>query len=492
MIRRAAAWRSWQWVISGSALGAVAAFGQEPYNLPVAMLVSIAAAFWLFRQVPDTRKAALLGWAFGFGYFAHALQWLVSPFMVDVARHGWMAPFALLFMAGGLALFWGAAFALARRLSLQLWPLAVFLTGAELLRAYVFTGFPWAMPSQAIVGVLAGQSLAYLGPHGLTLALLLLLGLVASSRQPRFLRTGAGVLMAVTTLLPPHAPEGAKRDLTIRLVQPNAPQREKWDPEKIPVFFDRQLEFTAAPPKGDAKPNLIIWPETAIPWLLENAGPVLPQIAQAAGDTPVALGLQRYADDAYFNSMAVLGAGGAVTHLYDKHHLVPFGEYIPFARFLSRFGLQGLAGQAGGYGAGPGAQVLDLGPLGKALPLICYEAVFAQDVNAAPERPDFLIQITNDGWFGKGAGPRQHLAQARMRSIEQGLPLARAANTGISAMIDPWGRLMAEIPLHSAGFFDVALPAPRPPTLYSRTGDWPTVLLVLIGVIAAFATRRKV
>ena len=487
MIRRAAAWRSWQWALMAAALGAFSAFGQEPYNQPLAMLAGMGTGLWFFRLVPDVRRAAWFGWAFGFGYFAHALQWLVSPFLVDVARHGWMAPFALFFMAGGLALFWAAAFALSRRLSPGVWPLAFFWAGAELLRAYVFTGFPWAMPAQATVDVFAGQALAVVGPHGLTLALFVLLGLVADPRIHKALRGAVGAVLLAAFIVPPLVPTSPLSDQTVRLVQPNAPQREKWDPEKIPVFFDRQLQFTAA--ASPEKPDLIIWPETAIPWLLENAEPVLERIAEAADGTPVALGLQRFAEQTYFNSMVVVAEGGAVTHLYDKHHLVPFGEYIPFGVLLARYGLQGLVG---GYGAGPGAQVLDLGPLGKALPLICYEAVFAHDVNAAPERPDFLIQITNDGWFGKGAGPRQHLAQARMRSIEQGLPSARAANTGISALIDPRGRLLARIPLHTAGFVDARLPMPLPPTLYSRTGDWPVLLFVLIGGIAAFATRRKV
>ena len=280
---------------------------------------------------------------------------------------------------------------------------------------------------------------------------------------------------------------------TIRLIQPNAAQHEKWDPEKIPVFFDRQLSFTAAVPEdGGPAPDLVIWSETAIPWALDLAGSALAEIAQAGGAAQVTLGVQRRSDTRYFNSMVTLDAQGGVTQVYDKHHLVPFGEYMPLGDLLAKVGITAFAARHGnGYSSGPGAKLMDFGPLGKALPLICYEAVFAHDVNAAPERPAFLIQITNDAWFGKGAGPKQHLAQARMRAIEQGLPLARAANTGISAMIDPYGRVIASLPLGQAGFVDAPLPKALSPTLYSRTGDLPFALLLLLGLFAAVIRRRR-
>ena len=193
--------------------------------------------------------------------------------------------------------------------------------------------------------------------------------------------------------------------------------------------------------------------------------------------------MQRNDGERFYNSLVTLGPQGTVEQMYDKHHLVPFGEYVPLGDFMARFGIYGLAPQYGsGFSAGPGAQLMDFGALGNALPLICYEAVFAHDVNAAPARPDFIIHATNDAWFGKDAGPQQHLAQARMRAIEQGLPVARAANTGISAMIDPHGRVLDHLGLGQAGYVDSVLPAPLPPTLYSRTGDWPVTVLLLLAL----------
>ena len=487
----------WRLLAFGAALGGLSALGQAPYDLPLVLLAGLTAAVWAFRHMDTPTRATLFGWAFGAGYFAHALQWIVSPFMVDVARHGWMAPFAVVLLAAGLALFWAAAFALARVLDPKgAWPLILTLPAVELVRAYIFTGFPWAMPAQSLVDTILGQGLAWVGAHGLNVVLMALavgLAMTANTAPRRVARYGVVLFALGAVMLPPMQPDAALTDRVIRLVQPNAAQRDKWDPEKIPVFFDRQLEYTAEmPAEGDPPPDLVLWSETAIPWRLDYAGPALEQIVAAAGGVPVALGVQRAEGEDYFNALILLNEAGEVAATYDKHHLVPFGEYVPFAGLLNRIGIFGLAQQLpAGYAAGPGPRLIDLGPLGQALPLICYEAVFASDVNAAPSRPDFLIQITNDAWFGKGAGPRQHLAQARMRAIEQGLPLARSANTGISAMIDPRGRVTASLPLNSAGFVDAPLPAPLPPTFYSRTGDWPVGLLLLAGLaLSAFRIRR--
>ncbi|MEX3314710.1 apolipoprotein N-acyltransferase [Sulfitobacter sp. PS-8MA] len=475
--------------------GAIAAFGQAPYDLPLALFAGLVAAFWLYRrQQGGTGRAALLGWGFGFGYFLHALQWIVSPFMVDVARHGWMAPFALILLAAGMALFWGLAFAAARWLApRRVWVLAVTWAAVELLRAYIFTGFPWAMPAQALVGVVAGQGLAWIGPYALNLWLFAIAALLVL-RGPLPQRVGQAAMalsMALLLALPPQAPPAPLTDNVLRLVQPNAAQRDKWNPDRFEFYFRRQLDYTAAAPQiAGAAPDLVIWPETAIPWALDMAGSALAEIG-AASDVPVVLGVQRRENMRYYNSLVVLDATGAVDQLYDKHHLVPFGEYMPMGDLMARFGIHGLAAQEGnGYSSGPGAELLDLGALGTGLPLICYEAVFAHDVNAAPERPSFLMQVTNDAWFGKAAGPKQHLAQARMRAIEQGLPMARAANTGISAMIDPWGRVTASLALNTEGFVDAPLPKPLPPTLYSRSGDLPLALLLGL-LLAGLALRRR-
>ncbi|WP_299968158.1 apolipoprotein N-acyltransferase [uncultured Roseobacter sp.] len=485
--------------VLAAAVGGVGALGQAPYDLPILLFLALVLGFVMLRRQPSARAAGRIGWCMGLGYFAVALVWILQPFQVDPDRHGWMAPFALVLLSGGLALFWGLAFYLARRLSRRSWPLILTWTAAELARAYVFTGFPWANPAQVLVDGAAGQGLSMAGPHGMTLWLLSCawcVSLPVPRLRARVMRAGQAVLLGLVALglhLPPGKPPAPLTEHTVRLIQPNAAQHLKWQPEHAFGFFETQLALTAAAPEpGTPLPALTVWPETAIPWTYEGADEALTQIRTAAGGRAVAVGVLRRPGERLFNSLVLLPGGGAPDQIYDKHHLVPFGEYIPLSPIAERLGLTGLAQvSATGFQRGPGPRTLDFGALGRGLPLICYEAVFAHDVNGAPARPDFLIQITNDAWFGQYAGPQQHLAQARMRAIEQGLPLMRAANTGVSAMIDPYGRILRALPLGEQGFIDAPLPAPLPKTLYSRTGDLPLALLLLIGLSTSWLRRIR-
>lgn len=484
---RLRAWPFLAQALVALAAGGCGALAHAPFHFTAVILVPLIAGFVFLQISQRTRHALALGWVLGFGFFTASMTWITEPFQVDAAATGWMAPFALVLLGIGMGVFWAGALAFAFWAGRQAWMLVLAWTGAELLRAYLLTGFPWAAPPQALVDAMAGQGLAWLGPHGMMLGLATTAAVVANLSRP-WVQAGILGIASALSVLPPRAPDSALTDHTVRLVQPNAPQDEKWDPQRIPVFVNRQIDFTAA----EGAPDLIIWPETALPYLLENAQPVFDVIADAARGTPVVLGIQRRDAAGYYNSLITLDPAGQVAQTYDKHHLVPFGEYMPLPGLFRRLGIKAIAERAdAGYVRGDGPQVLDMGPLGTALPLICYEAVFAHDVSAAPERPDFIMQITNDAWFGLRSGPQQHLAQARMRAIEQGLPLIRAANTGISAVIDPKGRIIASLGLNEAGYLDATLPAPGAPTLYSRTGDLPWVLIVLAGLIAAILHRAR-
>lgn len=482
----------WRLLVLG-ALGAMAALGQAPVGAWPLSVLGFALAYGLFRRAAGGRQAAGIGWAFGTGYFLVSLNWIIEPFLVDVARHGWMAPFALLGLSGGLALFWALALGLGRAMGGGALGFVGGLGLIELARGYVLTGFPWAQPGHVLIDTPLLHWASYLGSLGLTaLVLLAAVALWAAMTGARraLLALGAmAILWPVGALLTPEAgaaPEAA----TVRLIQPNAPQHEKWDPDKIQGFFDRQLAFSAA---GE-RPDLIVWPETAVPVMLERAASTLEVISEAAGGVPVVVGLQRRDEMRLYNTLALVEAGGSVAAVYDKHHLVPFGEYMPYGDHLAQFGIHGMAAKNGqGFSSGPGAQVIEMGALGRALPLICYEGVFAQDLRAAPGRADFILLITNDAWFGKFSGPYQHLAQARLRSAEFGLPMVRVANTGVSAMIDATGRITAALPLGAAGWRDAALPPPLPPTLYARLGDSPMlgVFLVFLALSRLGHSRRR-
>ncbi|MEL6197771.1 MAG: apolipoprotein N-acyltransferase, partial [Pseudomonadota bacterium] len=394
--------------------------------------------------------------------------------------------------------------------------IAIILAGAltltEAARGYVLTGFPWALPAYLWIDTPLAQLAAWVGPYGLTALTLLVgslpvLGLAAlpSHRTLGGAAAAAGVALFVGGWLAGNAREAAAPALppeptVIRLVQPNAPQRLKWDPAYVPLFYQRLIEGSAAPadPALGAA-DVVIWPETAVAFLPEREPEARAQMAAAAG-APLILGaLHAFPDPegdggtAYTNALYVLDQGGEIAARYDKHHLVPFGEYMPFRSLFAALGLRQLA-QHGLFRSGPGPATLALPGLAAFAPLICYEAIFPSEVAAAvdagPSRPAYLLQITNDAWFGTWGGPQQHLAQARLRAIEQGLPLVRAANTGISAVIDSHGRVTAAIPLGQHGFLDAALPAATNPPLYARLGDVPGYIFALLLFVARFLRSR--
>ena len=483
-----------------AAVGAVMATGQAPLGWWWATLLGFGLLVWLLRQGSTPRALAARLFAAGCGYFGLALNWIVHPFMVEPHIHGWMAPFALLAMAAGMALFWALAGAVSGWLAAARWqPLALpaAMTGAEMLRGWLFGGFPWAMLGHVFIDTPLAQLAALAGAPGLSLLVMVsgALPLLARGQGGRLaLALGAAVLLGGGWLWgqarlahPLPSPQVA---LDLRVVQVNAPQHLKWHPEYRRHFFQRHLELTAAKPApGTPEPDLVIWPETSIPFLLDNPGAGLESIAAASGDAHLALGAQRFDNGGFFNSLALLDPDGAITDIYDKHHLVPFGEYIPLAEALLGRGYGGFAAQLlEGYSAGPGPVTLDWGRFGRVLPTICYESIFARHHRILP-RADWILQVTNDAWFGTWSGPHQHLAQGRLRAVETGLPMVRAANTGISAVIDARGGVVASLGLNEAGLLDAALPGALPPPPYARLGDLP-LILALVLLALGLAARR--
>ncbi|MBE3639821.1 apolipoprotein N-acyltransferase [Mangrovicoccus algicola] len=475
-------------------LGAVMALGLAPFKLPLVTVLALALALRMHARAPGRRQGAWLGWMLGCGYFLLALQWIVEPFLVDAPRYGWMAPFAILLMAGGLALFWAGAFALSWAMGPGDGPrrglaAVIALTLAEMLRSQIFTGFPWALVGSVWVDHPIGQLAAISGTHGLTfftgcLAVGVLTLSVWRASRRALLGSGLAVLawcggtLLGEGMVARYDARALPPGPVVRVVQPNETQALKWKPEMIPVYWQRKLDLTAA--HAGPPPDVVIWPEVSLPYLLDPRGPPDERIAEAAGGVPVILGAQRFAGQDLRNSLAVIEPDGRVGAVYDKFHLVPFGEYFPGGKLAAALGLRGLAtDMLGGFTPGPGPEVLDLGPLGEVLPLICYEAIFPRHAaTRGMARPDWIVQITNDAWFGQMSGPAQHLDQARLRAIEQGLPLVRAANTGISAIIDPKGRVLDSLPLDTSGVITRALPGATGPTPYARTGNLPLIVLL--------------
>ncbi|WP_265499210.1 apolipoprotein N-acyltransferase [Paracoccus beibuensis] len=479
-------------------LGIVAAFGLAPFGIWAATPIALSILLWRIASVrPVTAFWHAL--ASGFGWFALALSWIVEPFLVEPEIYGWIAPFALLLMALGGALFWALPIWAAASVSSgrgRLLAVAAALILSDWLRGWIFTGFPWALIGHAWIDTPVAQLAAWIGAPGLgvlTMTVAVLPHLLRRQGQPRVAAVLPGLILALLAVGAAWAaglarlatPGPADTSTTLRIVQPNATQSLKWDPEWSTVFFQRLLDLSTQPGQRD----LVIWPETAVNFLLDEASGVLPAMSDAAG-APLVMGIQRREGSRFYNSLAVID-GGRVLGIYDKFHLVPFGEYIPWGDALARFGIGAFAAQQGnGYSAGPGPAVLAAPGAPDFQPLICYEAIFPQHVRGLDERPEWLLQATNDAWFGRISGPYQHLSQARLRAIETGLPLIRAANTGVSAVIDARGQIRDSLPLNTAGKIDAHLPGALPPTVWMRMGNMPLVTLLILVLLGAALTQR--
>lgn len=484
-------------------IGMVAALGQAPWGLWPATVLALSALIWRVARAPSSRAAAWRALTIGTGHFALALAWITQPFLVEADRYGWMSPFALLLTALGGALFWALPALAAHRFgwnrASRAVALALALLVSDWLRGWIFTGLPWALTGHIWIGTPAGQVAAWLGALGLSALTLLAALLPVLGPGRRRVILGAGLSAALIAaawgagLARLAQPLPADRGQIIRLVQPNADQTLKWDPYWAPQFYDRLTALSALPldpALGDGRPDLVVWPETAVPFLLNEAGPALQDIAAQSGATTL-VGIQRSDGAAWFNSLAEFTPDARIGAVYDKFHLVPFGEYIPWGDALARFGITAFAAQHGnGYSRGPGPQLMAVEGLPPFQPLICYEAIFERHL-LRDQRPDWILQVTNDAWFGTWSGPYQHLAQARLRSIQSGLPLLRAANTGVSAVIDARGGMRATLALNREGVLDAPLPGALPPTLWWAWGDLPMLALMALAAAALAIARRR-
>jgi apolipoprotein N-acyltransferase len=479
------------------------ALGQAPVSVPIGVFTSIPILGYCAFRASSWKLSFAIGWWAGLGYFALSMIWLIEPFLVEPEKHAILAPFALLAMSGGLALFWGGAFAFAKQFGAGLGRFIIGLSVAwvavEYLRSVLFTGFPWGLLGYTWIETPIAQWASGIGPFGMVFITVFGGLLMLSFPHKPFVGLTLtvlffGVLFAGGMWRLSSADQSLEPNIRVRLVQPNAPQHRKWDPEWMGVFFRRGLELTASVAKQPI--DLVVWPETAVPFgLQENIGD-LQILSDAAGpNAHIIAGIRRFTDNKLYNSMVHLDKRGGLVSVYDKSHLVPFGEYFPFSEYLSGLGLRGLAANLQGFTPGAGPEVVSTRGLPSYLPLICYEAIFPAFISAANSRPEFLLHITNDAWFGDTIGPFQHLVQVQFRAIEQGLPAARSANTGISAAIDPYGRIIDRLKLNEKGVLDVDLPKALEPTVYARYGDLPFLIFVmLLGLIAkyvTFSTRKS-
>ena len=452
------------------------------------------------------RRAAWLGWSFYFGQFLVGWHWVAYAFLIYPGATLWELPFALLLPAG-VALFG----ALACGLAVLFWrdgPGRIFVFAcmaalSEWLRGHLFTGFPWNLSGYGWGASLAlMQSVSLMGAYGLSF-LTILLGAslaelaVARWRAPAALFALFALLWGYGVYRLAATPAADVPGVSLRLVQPNIPQAEKYVRALMLRNWQRLLDLSIQPPMKDQKgPTHIIWPEAATGFPVARSVGALDQIAllSARGQSLIT-GSDRVLRDAEgitaYNSLYLFRPGGAPPLIYDKFHLVPFGEYLPFARMLNHIGISQLT-VGSGFEPGDHPHVLDAGIAPPMTPLICYEVIFPHEVvDPAEPRPGWLVNITDDSWFGPWAGPRQHFLIARFRAIEEGLPIARAANSGISAVIDPLGRVRARLDLNRMGVVDAGLPVALAPPFYARLGDLIFLVIMVTGAFIGCMLGRK-
>ena len=514
---RAAAWvaaaRGWRRAGIGIAAGALAAAAMSPTFVLPLLWIAFPVLVWLTDGARDRLGGFLSGWYFGIGYFAAGLYWISYALLIDPERYGWLVPFAIAGLGVGLGIFTGLATLIVHLARVtgagRVLMLAAAWTIMEWVRGWIFTGFPWNPIGNAWAFDAGPMQLAAVtGVYGLTLMT------VAAAAMPATLRRRPVLIALAVPLL---AWIGGQVRLTVAgpspetgvhlaVVQPNIPQSLKWDQrlaaQHLMTLMSLSLSPPPPPPDEDddtpkpAAPRTtthVIWPESAVPTPLAANEALRHALAQAVPTggalitgAPRAEG--RGPDLKVWNSLAVLDESGHITATYDKFHLVPFGEYMPFRGFLP---FDKLAVGDIDFSPGPGPRTLAIPGAPPAGPLICYEAIFPGEVVDEANRPQWLLNVTNDAWFGVSSGPHQHFASARMRAVEEGLPLVRAANTGISGIIDGYGRVVAQLGLERAGVIAAALPQALPRTPFSYLGNWLTLTLAGACAAAAFPLRRR-
>jgi len=516
------AW-GWRRILVAFLAGAVTTLALAPVNFWPAPFLTFPILIWLVDGSAAGRlggavAAAGAGWWFGFGYFVVGLYWIGNALLVDAKTFGWLLPFAVVALPAAMAVYTAFGLALARliwtRGPARVLALAAALTLAEYLRGHLFSGFPWNAYGYMLISPLwLAQGAALIGVWGLTFVAIAVYAspaVLADDRGDTRRRWLAPTLsVAVIAALAIYgalrlaaAPTSYVEGVRLRIMQPNLPQDDKFSYAARQQVMNRYVALSdraTGPDRTGVKDvTHLIWPESAFPFFLQREPEALAKITALLGPGTVLItGAARPEEPASrtgelraYNSVYVIDHDGSLLAQYDKVHLVPFGEYLPFQRFLESLGLSQLVKMPGGFLSGDRRRALAVPRAPNMLPLICYEVIFpGEAVPRDIERPGWLVNLTNDGWFGNSIGPHQHFHESRVRAIEEGLPLVRAANTGISAVIDPVGRIVKELPLGTEGVLDTPLPRPVEPTVYVRTGD--SLAGLMVAGAAVIVIRRR-
>ena len=495
--------------------GIISAFSMSPTNAWPLIFIGLSLFYVAYSTCYRTAGSFFSGFIFGLGYFTTGLWWVGNALLVDGNEYAWVWPVAVIGLPTILSIFTGLGTLAARKIvpDNNYFGYAAFcfcLTLSEYVRGHIFTGFPWNLYGYTWTGQLPMlQVLHVIGSYGLTLLTVfwaVLPGFLIVSSSSRRLKITETVcaLSSMAAIygygyyrLQAH-PVSLRDDVQVKIVQPNISQDMKWRPELMGAHFETELRLSAYNAENDSHlPTVIVWPETAIPSSLLNHPVARQRLADMLAGFPASTHLisgildKRNAetdDPLYYNGVGVFDASGSLEAVYSKTHLVPFGEFIPFQKYIP---LEPVV-EFSGFQKGTGPATISYQGIPLFSPLVCYEIIFPGDVTPrSGERSDWIVTVTNDAWYGDSAGPRQHFAHAIYRAIEEGLPVARSANTGISGLTDPYGRVLAKLDLFQEGSISHLMPARLNSTLYHKTGDWPLLGFILIALGGAFMLHRN-
>ena len=487
--------------------GAALALALPPIHAIPVIFIVIPLWLLLLEKAPTAKRAFRISWLFGFGYFIAGLYWVATALFVDIARYWWVLPFAVCGLPVLMASYWGLAGMAWHYLPWRGWPkllaFAVIFMLCEYLRGRMFSGFPWNYLGYMWTAFLPLlQSVSLFGVMGLSFLTFLLgalpyLSITRPHQAHHHRHAFAGVILGIVVSLSAwgagrlsHSSAAMEHTPLVRIVQPNIAQEAKWSQAQQTAHRDALWRLSETKDNDKIVPALIIWPETAIG--LVDTVDVREWQQQLndhlAADTLLATGVLEGDVDAhneptFYNRLDLFDRTGNPLAEYAKSHLVPFGEFLPFQKYWP---VTPPAVTAGTFSAGNGVQTFHVKNLPPFSALICYEVIFPDEIADQKNRPQFLLNVTNDAWYGRTSGPYQHLAIAQTRAVEQGLPMIRAANTGISAMIDPQGRLVAQLALGETGRIDTALPKALRPTLFAKYGTHTWLLLLGLAFVIAF------
>ena len=491
--------------------GAACSIALPPYNLWLLFFAGFTTFYMTLRTAETPKRSFVFGCLFGFGYFLFGLNWIGNALLVEGNEFWWVWPLAFIALPVALSVFTGVsavtAYLFSYKFKAPLFPTLCFLIAlAEFLRGHLFTGFPWNLFGYIWSdNLLIAQSASVIGPYGLTLLTLLWASLPISILLKRYdVKTTILTIASIIITLAFGAFQLSKTvehnpNFQVQIVQPNVLQKDKWDNTKIGENFNKHVNLSERQEGSKNLPTAIIWPETALHPILmrtsaaqERLTDILEQHPENSFLLTGSLSSRRDSSGSvrYFNNITAVTQDDDLWPLYSKSHLVPFGEYIPFQNIIP---LKTIT-QFSGFERGDGPTTIGLKNFPSFSPFICYETIFSQKVVNNSIRPEWLLNATNDGWYGNSPGPYQHFSQSRMRAIEQGLTLVRAANTGVSGIIDPYGRSIATHDLQTQGLIVSTLPKAAPPTIYSQYKEnifWLLMIGILACILYSMRTRRQ-